>query len=106
MVLQSRGRTFRSGGRIKFGHVPVWVLERGKSKLRVQAVRVSRGQYPTAQSLQVWMLENGLDKPFAQAVTLVRFEDEDIGQISECRVIADDPSESDTPKHKECSSDL
>jgi acyl-coenzyme A thioesterase PaaI-like protein len=58
-------------------------------------VRVVGDEHPFFHSLKIGMSENDAHHPFAQALAAPRWQDEDVGQISEGRVVRYGASEAD-----------
>ena len=70
-------------------HISLRRLQRRKSKLRVESVRIERRQGPAPQILQRWMLHNALHQPFAQSAPTMRLEHKDVANIRVGSEIAD-----------------
>lgn len=76
-------------------HPVLRVFDGSEAVLFVQPVGVVCDQHPTAHFLKVGMLQDGLDQPFTQTVCAVVLVDEDIAEVGEDGVIADDTRDTD-----------
>src|SRR5690349_21758916 len=76
-------------------HPALWGLERREPELRVQSMRVLRGQHPAPQSLQIRMAYDALHQPPGKSPPAVGGQNEDIAQISEGREVRDNPGKTD-----------
>src|SRR5260370_6572147 len=81
-------------GPVKF-HVPFRKLNWGKSNLRIEPMRIARGQEPTPQILQRGMLSNALHQPLAQPAAAMRFQHKYVADIRNRGEITDHPGEAD-----------
>jgi hypothetical protein len=63
--------------------------------LFVEVVCVACGEDPAAETLQVGMGCDSLNKPFAETLRTILFVDEDIAEVGEDGVIADDARDAD-----------
>src|SRR6266498_776137 len=68
-------------------HEALGPLQLRKAVLAVEAMCVFRSQYPAAEALQVGMRHHDFQQPFAQSLTAKWLQDEDIGHISERRIV-------------------
>lgn len=71
------------------------VLKIVPAELTVESMRVTRGESPAAQTLQVVVTHDCFDQPLAEAMRTVVFVDENVTEIGKDRVIADDPRQAD-----------
>src|SRR5882724_5664021 len=71
-------------------HPGLRTLYRGESKFGVKAMSVLRGQHPSAQSLQVRMAYDTFHQPLGETPSAISRRNENIGQISEGRLVRDD----------------
>src|ERR1700730_3070828 len=68
-----------------------------KSGLSVEAMSVPRAKQPTAQALQAGMAQDALDEPAAETPAPLGFQDEDIGEIGETRMVRHDAGKAHLP---------
>ena len=88
-------------------HVSLWRLQRCKSKLRVQTVRIARQQNPAPQILQRGMLHDAFHHPLAQPASAMRSPARTHPPtISEGRKVAESHGQSQLalPLHHKCRS--
>src|SRR5258707_3832080 len=75
-------------------HPGLRTLYRGESKFGVKAMSVLCGQHPSAQSLQVRMAYDTFHQPLGETPSAISRRNENIGQISEGRLVRDDAGKS------------
>ena len=71
------------------------VFDGTEAELFVEPVGIVRDQHPAPHFSKVGVLHNGLHQPLAETMGAVVFVDEDVAEISEDRVIADDARDAD-----------
>src|ERR1700719_2258865 len=67
----------------------------GEAAAAIEVLGGARAEEPAAQALQSGMGEDALDQPPAEPLAALGGHDEDIGEIGECRVVADHPGKPD-----------
>ena len=81
-------------GIVKF-HKSFRKLNRSKTNLRVEPVRIACSQNPAPQILQFGMLHKALHQPLANTVSAIGFEHKYVADIGDRGEIADHTGEAD-----------
>ena len=73
------------------------MAERCEFELLVKPVGIACGEDPTPKALQFGMLDYVLHQQFANSATAIFFDDENIADVCECGLVADDAGKGDLP---------
>src|ERR1700731_4933993 len=78
-------------------HEHGWIAERRESELAVESVRIARRKGPPGDGGRGGVVHDDLNEPAAEALSAKLVQNEDIGQVGECRHVGDHARKTDLP---------